>query len=337
MTLFQPHLEQAVSGHPLSAEDAAAAFNLILEGKVSAVRMAGFLAALRTRGETADEISGAAAALRSHMLKVKAPEGAVDIVGTGGDAKGTYNVSTCAALVVAGAGVPVAKHGNRSVSSKCGAADVLEALGVRLDGGVAMAERALAEAGVTFLFAPAHHSAMKHVAPVRKELGVRTIFNLIGPLSNPAGVKRLVIGAYSEHWLEPMAEVMRRFGAEHVWMVHGAGGLDELSTLGESTVVELKDGKIRRFTVKPEDAGLKTVKLEALVGGGAEENAAALTGVLNGEPGAFRDIVILNAAAALVVAGKAAGLADGAELAARSIGSGKAREALAKLVKIGHG
>lgn len=334
MTTFQPFLDRAVSGLPLNAEDAAAAFDQIMDGKVSPVRMAGFLAALRTRGETADEIFGAASALRSHMLAIKAPKGAVDIVGTGGDAKGTYNVSTCAAFVVAGAGVPVAKHGNRSVSSKCGAADVLEALGVKLGGTPALLEKSLKKSGLAFLFAPAHHGAMKHVAPVRKEMAVRTIFNLIGPLSNPAGVKRLVIGAFSEKWLEPMAEVMRRFGAEHVWLVHGAGGLDELSTLGETVVAELAGGKIRRFTVKPADAGLKTAALADITGGGAEENAAALTDVLNGKPSAFRDIVILNAAAALIVGGKAASLEEGAALAAKSLDSGAAREALAKLVKI---
>jgi anthranilate phosphoribosyltransferase len=337
MTSFQPFLEHAVSGLPLNAEDAADAFGLLLEGKVSAVCMAAFLAALRTRGETADEIFGAASALRSHMLTVKAPADAVDVVGTGGDAKGTYNVSTCAAFVVAGAGVPVAKHGNRSVSSNCGAADVLEALGVKLDGGAEMAERALAGAGVAFLFAPAHHSAMRRVAPVRKDMGVRTIFNLIGPLSNPAGVKRALVGAYSEHWLEPMAEVMRRFGAEHMWLVHGAGGLDELSTLGETVVVELAGGKIRRFTVRPEDAGVKAASLEDIVGGGAEQNAAALAGVLAGDPGAYRDIVILNAAAALITAGKAATLAEGAAIAVQSIDSGRARQALAKLAEISQG
>lgn len=334
MSNFQPYLEKAASGEPLNAAEAAAAFDLMMEGGVSVAQMAGFLMALRARGETVDEILGAARAMRARCKRVAAPEGAIDIVGTGGDAKGTHNVSTCAAFVVAGAGVPVAKHGNRSVSSKSGSADVLEALGVGLAGGPESAAEAIKEAGVGFLFAPAHHAAMKHVASARKELGVRTIFNVLGPLSNPAGVKRLVIGVFSENWLEPLARVMGELEAEHVWVVHGAGGLDELSTLGESHVVEMRGGRLRRFTVSPEEAGLSPARLEDLAGGGPKENAAAIEALLAGKPGAFRDIVVLNAAAALIVAGKAVDLKEGALLAETAIDSGAAQRALAKLVKI---
>ncbi|MBC8051207.1 MAG: anthranilate phosphoribosyltransferase [Chitinophagales bacterium] len=334
MTAFKPFLEIAATGQSLSAIEAAGAFDLMMDGEVSAPIMAGFLMALRARGETADEILGAVRAMRSHMLRVNVPQGAIDIVGTGGDARGTYNVSTCAAFVAAGAGAIVAKHGNRAVSSKSGSADVLEALGVNVNAGAEVAARCVAEAGVGFLFAPAHHSAMRHVAPVRKELGVRTIFNLLGPLANPAETKRMVIGVFSPAWLEPMAHVLRHLGAGHVWVVHGEGGLDELSTLGPSRVVELRDGNIRAFDVTAADAGLPEAPLEALIGGGPEQNAAAIVAVLNGEQNAFRDIVILNAAAGLIVAGKAQDLKEGATLAARSIHDGQARAALAKLIKI---
>ncbi len=334
MTEFRPFLEIAASGRSLTANEAADAFDLIMAGEVSAPVMAGFLMGLRARGETADEILGAVRAMRSRMLRVAVPEGAIDIVGTGGDARGTYNVSTCAAFVAAGAGVSVAKHGNRAVSSKSGSADVLEALGVNVNCGADAAARAVADAGVGFLFAPAHHSAMRHVAPVRKELGVRTIFNLLGPLSNPADTRRMVIGVFAPNWLQPIACVLRDLGAEHVWVVHGAGGLDELSTLGPTHVVELKNGAITAFDVNPSDAGLHEARLEALVGGGPEQNAAAITAVLNGKKSAFRDIVLLNSAAALIVAGRADDLRHGVELAARSIDDGHARTALANLIKI---
>jgi anthranilate phosphoribosyltransferase len=331
---FRIYLHKAAAGEALSADDTAAAVNLMMEGAVSVPQMAGFLAALAARGETADEILGAAQALRARMLRVTAPSGTVDVVGTGGDAKGTYNVSTCTAFVVAGAGVPVAKHGNRSVSSKSGAADVLEALGVNIACGPERMERAIAEAGIGFLFAPAHHGAMKHVAPARKELGVRTIFNLVGPLSNPADTRRMLIGVFAPRWLEPIAETLRALGAEHVWVVHGAGGLDELSTLGPSEVVEMRDGTMRRFAVTPEEAGLAPVRLEDLQGGGPQENANAIRAVLTGEPGPFRDIVLLNAGAALIVAGRAHDLAGAVKLAASSIDGGGAMHSLAKLVEI---
>lgn len=331
---FRSYLHKAAAGDTLTPEEAASAFDLMMEGAVSVAQMAGFLAALAARGETADEILGAARALRARMLRVQAPPDAVDVVGTGGDAKGTYNVSTCTAFVVAGVGVPVAKHGNRSVSSKSGAADVLEALGINISCGAERMERAIAEANVGFLFAPAHHAAMKHVAPARKELGVRTIFNLIGPLSNPAETRRMLIGVYSPRWLEPMAMAMRELGAEHVWVVHGAGGLDELSTLGASEVVEMREGTLRRFSVAPGEAGLKPARLEDIIGGGPKDNAAAIRAVLGGEPGAFRDIVLLNAGAALIVAGKAQDLVGGVKLAASSIDDGAAMQSLAKLIEI---
>jgi anthranilate phosphoribosyltransferase len=272
--------------------------------------------------------------MRSRMLAVDAPPNAVDIVGTGGDGHGTYNVSTCAAIVTAGAGVPVAKHGNRSVSSLSGASDVLTALGVKLDVPPVTISRAIAEAGVGFMWAPMHHPAMKHWAPVRAELGVRTIFNLLGPLSNPAGVKRQVLGVFDDRWVEPLAEVLRNLGSERAWVVHGSDGLDELTTTGITRVAELNAGAISVFEVTPEDAGLPRATLAQLKGGDAQANAAAIRDVLGGEPGPFRDIVLLNAAAALIVGGKAASLREGVERASRSIDTGAAAQALDKLVAI---
>jgi len=296
--------------------------------------MAAFLMALRVRGETVAEITGACRLMRSRMLPVEAPDGAVDIVGTGGDGHGTYNVSTGAAIVAAGAGVPIAKHGNRSVSSLSGASDVLAALGVKLDVPPLTISRALAGAGVGFMWAPMHHPAFKHWAPIRAELGVRTIFNLLGPLSNPADVKRQVVGVFDARWVEPLAEVLHNLGSVHAWVVHGADGLDELTTTGITKVAELKDGAIRTFEVRPEDAGLQRATLAQLKGGDAQVNAAAIRGVLGGEPGPFRDIVLLNAAAALIVGGKAASLAEGVERAGRAIDTGAAAQALDKLVAI---
>jgi anthranilate phosphoribosyltransferase len=303
-------------------------------GAASPVQMAAFLMALRVRGETVPEITGACRLMRQRMLPVEAPPEAVDIVGTGGDGQGTYNVSTCAALVAAGAGLAVAKHGNRSVSSLSGASDVLLALGVKLDVPPITIARAIAEAGVGFMWAPMHHPAMKHWAPVRAELGIRTIFNLLGPLSNPAGVKRQVVGVFDARWVEPIAEVLRNLGSVHAWVVHGSDGLDELTTTGTTRVAELKDGAISAFDVTPADAGLPQASLRDLKGGDAKVNAAAIRAVLGGEPGPFRDIVLMNAAAALIVGGKAANLADGAARAARAIDSGAAQQALDKLIAI---
>ncbi len=327
-------LQKVAKGAGLSEEEMAAALETMSSGAASPVQMAAFLMALRVRGETVAEITGACRLMHSRMLPVEAPEGAVDIVGTGGDGHGTYNVSTCAALVAAGAGVPIAKHGNRSVSSLSGASDVLTALGVKLDVPPIVISRAIAEAGVGFMWAPMHHPAMKHWAPVRAELGIRTIFNLLGPLSNPAGVKRQVVGVFDDRWVEPLAAVLRNLGSLHAWVVHGSDGLDELTTTGSTKVAELKGDAIKVFEVKPEDAGLKRATLAQLKGGDAQVNAAAIRQVLGGEPGPFRDVVLLNAAAALIVGGKAASLAEGVERAARAIDTGAAAQALDKLVAV---
>ena len=325
-------IQKVSTGACLDAEEIEAALDLMSTGAASPVQMGAFLMALRVRGETVDEITGAALLLRSRMLTVNAPADAIDIVGTGGDSHGTYNVSTCAAFVAAGAGVKVAKHGNRSVSSLSGASDVLTALGVKVDVDADLVSRAVAQAGVGFMWAPMHHPAMKQWAPVRAELGIRTIFNLLGPLCNPAGVKRQVIGVFDKKWVEPIADVMRNLGSEHVWVVHGSDGMDELTTTGPSTVAELKDGDVAVFEVVPEDAGLPRAKLVDLKGGDAKANAEAIRVLLQGEPGPFRDIVLLNAAAALIVAGKAANLADGVKRAARAIDTGAANTALDKLI-----
>ena len=328
---FKPYLQQVSDGRALSAGQAGEAFALMMGGEVPEAQIAGFLMALRARGETVDEIAGAAMAMRAKMKRVTAPEGAMDIVGTGGDAKGTHNVSTCTAFVVAGAGVPVAKHGNRAVSSRSGAADVLEHLGISMEIAPETLEQALREARVGFMFAPAHHAAMRHVAPARKALGVRTIFNVLGPLCNPAGVSRLLIGVYAPEMTRPLAEVLGRLGVERAWIVHGHDGLDELSTTGENIVAEWRAGKVREFTVTPEEAGLSRVDLSALIGGDPAANAAAIRETLTGAPGPLRDIVLLNAAAALIVAERAETLREGVELATHAIDSGAAADALERL------
>jgi anthranilate phosphoribosyltransferase len=293
--------------------------------------------ALRVRGETVDEIAGAVATMRARMTPVEAPADAIDIVGTGGDASGTYNVSTASALVVAAAGVPVAKHGNRALSSKSGAADTLAALGVNIEADPARIARCIREAGVGFMFAPAHHAAMKHVGPTRVELGTRTIFNLLGPLCNPAGVRRQVLGVFAPEWLEPLAHALRQLGSERVWVVHGAGGLDEISTTGPTRVAELKDGEVSTFEVTPEDAGVPRAVLDDLKGGDAAHNAAAIRLVLDGEHGPFRDIVLMNAGAGFVVAERAPTLAEGAKIAAETIDSGAAKRTLDALIAVSNG
>ncbi len=322
------------SGRALDAAGAERAFDIIMSGDATPAQMGGFLMALRVRGETVAEITGAARAMRAKMLTIEAPEGAIDTCGTGGDATGTYNISTGSALVVAACGVPVAKHGNRALSSKSGAADVLVALGVNIDADMSLVKKALWEANVCFLMAPRHHSAMRHVGPTRVELGTRTIFNLLGPLSNPARVKRQTIGVFAPDWVEPMAQVLKGLGHERAWVFHGAGGLDELSTLGPSRVAELKDGQVTTFEVTAADAGLATATLEDLKGGDAKHNAQAMVALLDGEAGAFRDAVVLGSAAALIVAGVAADLREGAARAAEAIDSGRARDTLARLVAI---
>lgn len=327
-------LATVAGGASLTEAQAETAFGIIMSGDATPAQIGGFLMALRVRGETVDEITGAVRAMRAKALTVKAPDGAVDIVGTGGDAAGTFNISTAAAFVVAGAGVPVAKHGNRAVSSRSGAADVLAALGVNLDADMALIERAIAEAGIGFLMAPRHHSAMRHVAGPRGELGVRTIFNILGPLANPAGVKRQFTGTFDRKWIEPMAYTLDNLGSEAAWIVHGSDGLDELTTTGPSYVAELKAGAVRTFEVTPEDAGLPRALPGDLRGGDAETNAAALRAVLGGQKGPLRDVVLYNAAAALIVAGKADSLKDGVALAIRSVDSGVAAAALERLVAI---
>ncbi len=334
MSGFPRFIAKVAEGQSLTADEAAEAFAIMMSGEASAAQMGAFLMGLRVRGETVEEITGAAQAMRAKATTVKAPEGAIDTCGTGGDAKGTYNISTCTAFVVAGAGVPVAKHGNKSVSSKSGSADVLAALGVNLDVGPQIVSKAIEEAGVGFMFAPKHHSAMRHVGPVRAELGMRTIFNLLGPLANPAGAKHQVIGVFSRDWIVPLAEVLSNLGSSHVWVVHGSDGLDELTTTGPTFVAELKDGSVTTFEVTPEDAELAQARPEDLTGGDAQENAKAIDAVLSGKSSAFRNIVVLNAAAALIVAGKAEGLLQGAKLAAEAIDSGAARKSLDDLVAI---
>lgn len=327
-------LAKVADGTRLSREDAREAFAIMMSGDATPSQVGGFLMALRVRGETVEEITGAAEAMRGKMLTMEAPAGAIDTCGTGGDAKGTYNISTAAAFVVAGAGVPVAKHGNRALSSKSGAADVLTALGVNIEAEMDLVQKALQEAGTCFLMAPRHHAAMRHVGPTRVELGTRTIFNLLGPLCNPCQVKRQILGVFSPAWVEPLAEVLKGLGHERAWVVHGADGLDELSTTGPSQVAELKDGKITTFEVTPEEAGLPRAELADLLGGDAKTNAYALSAMLGGEKGPLRDIVLYTAAAALLVAGKAETLGAGVALAAESLDSGKAQQVLDNLVAI---
>lgn len=331
---FKSLIAKVATGASLTRDEAANAFGRMMSGEATPSQMGGLLMALRVRGETVDEITGAVTTMRAKMLGVKAPHDAVDVVGTGGDASGTYNISTCAAFIVAGAGVPVAKHGNRALSSKSGSADVLGALGVNIDLSAADVGRCIAKAGIGFMFAPSHHPAMKNVGPTRVELGTRTIFNLLGPLSNPASVKRQMIGTFSRHWIEPMAQVLNNLGSESIWVVHGSDGLDEITTSGPTSVAELKGGKIRTFEVTPEDAGLPRAKPEALKGGDADYNAKALLDVLKGRPSAFRDVAILNAAAALIVAGLAKDLKEGASLAAKSVDSGEAEGRLDRLIAV---
>ncbi len=332
MSDFRPIIAKAADGKPLSVEESRQAFDIMMSGEATPSQIGGFLMALRVRGETVEEITGAVMTMRSKMVKVKAPAEAIDIVGTGGDASGTFNISTCAALIAAGAGLKIAKHGNRALSSRSGAADALAALGVNIELPPDAISRCIREAGVGFMFAPSHHSAMRHVGPTRVELGTRTIFNLLGPLSNPAGVKRQVVGVYSRAWLEPIAQVLKNLGSERVWVTHGEGGLDEITPTGTTWVVELKDGRVRSFEITPEDAGLGTSELAELKGGDAQKNAEALRAVLKGERSAFRDAAIMTAAAALVVADQASDLKHGAELAARAIDGGHASLALAALI-----
>ncbi len=331
---LKPFLATVAAGRSLSADDAEAAFGVIMSGGATPAQIGGFLMALRVRGETIAEITGAVRVMRAKALHVQAPPDAIDIVGTGGDAKGTFNISTAAALVVAGCGVPVAKHGNRALSSRCGSADVLVALGVNIEAPVPVIERAIAAAGFGFLMAPRHHAAMRHVAAARVELGVRTLFNLLGPLSNPASVRRQFTGVFAGEWVEPLARVLGNLDCAHAWVVHGEDGLDELTTTAPSRVAELAAGAVRSFSVAPEDAGLERAHPADLKGGDAAANAAQMRDLLAGAPGPLRDAVLFNAAAALIVAGRCTNLADGVAQAARAIDDGRARAVLDRVVAI---
>ena len=337
MAELKPLIAKVAAGTPLSRAEAREAFDVMMSGDATPSQIGGFLMALRVRGETVDEITGAVEIMREKMLLVSAPADAIDIVGTGGDASGSYNISTCAAFVAAGAGLKVAKHGNRALSSRSGAADVLMALGVKIDVPPEKISECIAEAGLGFMFAPSHHSSMKFVGPSRVELGTRTIFNLLGPLSNPAGARRQVTGVFSKQWVEPLAQVLQNLGCEACWICHGEGGMDEIVPTGTTWISELKDGKITSFTLTPEEAGLARSSLADLKGGDAEHNADALRHVLGGKPSAFRDAAVMTAGAALVVAGREPGLKQGVAAAQKAIDSGAAEAALITLIKVSNG
>ncbi|MEO1778185.1 MAG: anthranilate phosphoribosyltransferase [Pseudomonadota bacterium] len=321
---LKPLIDAAANG-PLSRTQAETAFGILFEGDATPAQIGGLLMALRTRGETVEEYAAAAAVMRAKCTPVTAPAGAMDIVGTGGDGKGTLNISTATAFVVAGAGVTVAKHGNRNLSSKSGAADALTQMGLNVMVGPAVVERCLAEAGIGFMMAPMHHPAIAHVMPTRAELGTRTIFNILGPLTNPAGVKRQLTGAFSRDLIRPMAETLGQLGSDTAWLVHGSDGTDELTITGTSWVAALDGGTVTDIEIHPEDAGLPVHPFDDILGGTPQENATALRALLGGAPGAYRDAVLLNAAAALLVAGQVSDLKDGAAQAAIAIDSGAAR------------
>jgi anthranilate phosphoribosyltransferase len=334
MKSLKPLLAKVSDGRSLSHEESVTAFQILMSGEATPSQIGAFLIALRVRGETVDELSGAVTVMREKMLRVEAPADAIDIVGTGGDSSGSFNISTCAAFVAAGAGLKVAKHGNRALSSKSGSADVLMALGVKLDTGPEKISQCIREAGVGFMFAPQHHASMKHVGPTRVELGTRTIFNLLGPLSNPAGVKRQITGVYSKAWVEPFAQVLKTLGSEACWICHGKGGVDEIISTGTTWIAELKDGEVREFNFTPESVGIARSNPDDLKGGDAAENAAALKTVLSGQPSAFADAAIMTAGAALVVAGKAPNLKSGVIIARDAVASGASAKALKRLVEV---
>ena len=330
---LKPLIHAAAEG-PLTRAQAEQAFTILFDGDATPSQIGGFLMALRTRGETVQEYAAAAAVMRAKCNPVRAPEGAMDIVGTGGDGKGTLNISTATAFVVAGAGVPVAKHGNRNLSSKSGAADALGQLGINVMVGPDVVERGLREAGIGFMMAPMHHPSTKHVMPTRSELGTRTIFNILGPLTNPAGVKRQLTGAFARKLIRPMAETLADLGSDAAWLVHGSDGTDELSIAGVSWVVALDHGTITEFEIRPEDAGLQVHPFESILGGTPAENGIAFRALLDGATGAYRDAVLLNAAAALLVAGKVTSLPDGVALARTSIDSSAAKHAVTTLARV---
>ncbi len=327
-------LPALIAGDRLGVEQAYAAIGSIMDGQPSDAQIAAFLTALASRGESAEELTGAVKAMRERAAPFAAPTDAIDVCGTGGDGQHTWNISTAVAFVVAGCGVPVVKHGNKAVSSASGSSDVLTELGIDVDVPASVMERALADTSIAFLFAPRYHPAMKHVAPVRKALGFRTLFNLIGPLSNPAGVSRQLVGVYDKRWLAPLAETLKSSGATRAWIVHGSDGLDECTTTGPTEVCALEQGTIMPFSISPEDAGLPLASARDLRGSNAATNAAKLRALLEGEAGPYRDIVLFNAAAALIVASRTDNLADGTTLAAESIDSGQALHCLTTLQRI---
>jgi len=337
MSDLKPLIDIVANGKALDISQAQAAFDVMMSGEATPSQIGGFLMALRVRGETVDEITGAVRTMRAKMTRVEAPADALDIVGTGGDGSGSYNISTCSALVAAAAGLNIAKHGNRSLSSKSGAADTLAALGVNIEISPEKISQCIDQAGVGFMFAPAHHAAMRHVGPSRVELGTRTIFNLLGPLSNPAGVARQIVGVFSKDWVEPLAHVLKQLGSERVWVTHGEGGLDEITPTGTTWVSELKDGAVTSFEIEPEDAGIKRWELKDLKGGEPDENARALREVLAGAKNAFRDASIMTAGAALLVAGKAEDLKTGTAMAGAAIDEGRALKTLEKLIEVSNG
>jgi anthranilate phosphoribosyltransferase len=330
---FKTWLDRVGTGDTLSEAEAEAAFSGMMSGEITPAQIGGFLMALRVRGETIEEITGAARALRARVLSIEAPPGAIDTCGTGGDGSGTFNISTAAAFVTASCGVPVAKHGNRAMSSKSGSADLLAALGVDIAAPGSQVERALREIGIGFMFAPNHHAATRHVAPIRVELGTRTIFNLLGPLSNPAGVRRQLVGVYAAQWVEILARVLGRLGCAACWVVHG-DGLDELTTTGTSEVAALAHGAVTRFTLRPEDVGLARARRGDLVGGTPQENARITLDLFRGRRGPLRDIVLLNAAAALLIGGRVERLEHGIALGAEALDSGAVGRVLDRLVSL---
>lgn len=333
---LKPLISAAADG-PLTRIQAELAFNIIMDGEATPAQTGGLLMALRSRGESIDEYTAAAFVMRSKCHKVNAPDGSIDIVGTGGDGKSTLNISTATAIVTAGTGVVVAKHGNRNLSSKSGASDALSQSGVNVMVEPEVVERAINEAGIGFMMAPMHHPAVKHVMPARMELGTRTIFNILGPLTNPASVKRQLTGVYSRALINPMAEVLLELGSQKAWLVHGSDGTDEISIAGITWVAALENGIIKNLEINPEDAGLPVHPFEAIIGGTPEYNAAAMATLLDGKKSAYRDAVILNTAAALIVADKANSLTEGAEMAADSIDTGAAKAKLEALVAITSG
>lgn len=330
---FKPLLSRLAEGAPLADADAEAFFAACLRGEPSPAQVAAALTAMRLRGETLGEITACARAMRAAAVMLDHPFEVIDVCGTGGDGLHTLNISTAVGFVVAGGGLKVAKHGNRALSSKSGAADVLSALGVDIAAAPALQRQALEEAGICFLFAPAHHGAMRHVAPIRAELGFRTIFNLLGPLTNPARAKRQLLGVFDPRWVEPLARVLGALGAERAWTVHGQG-MDEITITGATQAAEWRDGQVRLFEITPEQAGLARAKPSDLTGGTPQENADALRALLAGAKGPYRDVVLLNAAAAFLIADRAANLQDGVALAAQVIDQGRAQAALERLIAI---